>query len=238
MSSGRLSLYVPQPSQACPVVHPHHVGDIGEGVRGGARLGSACGDPGGHVRLLCGGVLFLQVEQVPDAMYRPMFRFSKAEFPILMAMYDIPERVVCEDRSVWSGHAALAVFLRRLSFPTRYIDLVMFFRRSKTALCGAFKFVLDRVYRASADRMQRLSREQLDDAKLREFAEAIRAKGFPMSNCFGLVDGTIFAVCRPTGKPIFQRSLYTKYKKLHGLKWQMVQLPNGIMVVTGPYSAR
>jgi hypothetical protein len=131
------------------------------------------------------------VEAIPDAMYKPMFRFHKAEFPVLLAMYDIPERVECEDRSVWSGHAALAVFLRRMSFPTRYLDLVMFFRRSKTALHGAFKYVLAKVYLASADRMQRISRDQLNDGKLREYADAIRARGFPMSNCFGLVDGYV-----------------------------------------------
>ena len=94
---------------------------------------------------------------------------------------------------------------------------------------------------------------------LPEFAEKVRAKlqakGVffePGSfRVFGFTDNTMNATCRPGGgptrtgedaprnDPMIQRAWYNGWKKLHGMKWQTVDLPNGMnMHVWGPVSIR
>lgn len=69
---------------------------------------------------------------------------------------------------------------------------------------------------------------------------------------FGFIDCSIDRICRPYSGPdgdyigaprrpnedIYQRSVYTGYKKCHGIKVETVLLPNGIMTLFGPVSAR
>jgi len=86
------------------------------------------------------------------------------------------------------------------------------------------------------------------------FAEKIRYK-LELLNCFfpqtngcpgtfnvtGFIDNTVYATCRPGGgptkdgpdspryHPLFQRSYYNGWKSTHGIKWQTIGLPNGMM---------
>jgi hypothetical protein len=69
---------------------------------------------------------------------------------------------------------------------------------------------------------------------------------------FGFIDCSIDKICRPFSGPdgdyigacrkmmedIYQRSVYTGYKKIHGIKVETVLLANGIMTIFGPVSAR
>lgn len=69
---------------------------------------------------------------------------------------------------------------------------------------------------------------------------------------FGFIDCSIDKVCRPHSGPagdyvgaprkpnedIYQRSVYSGYKKFHGIKVETILLPNGIMTLFGPISAR
>lgn len=77
-----------------------------------------------------------------------------------------------------------------------------------------------------------------------------------LNNCpfriFGFVDCSIDKISRPRSGPdgdyigaprkpqqdAIQRSVYTGYKKLHGIKVETVLLPNGISTIFGPVSAR
>jgi hypothetical protein len=94
--------------------------------------------------------------------------------------------------------------------------------------------------------------------KLPAMSEAIRQKLF-RDDCpfgedfavFGFIDNTMNATCRPGGgptrdgahaprnDPLLQRAWYNGWKKLHGMKWQTVDLPNGMNFhVWGPVSVR
>ena len=90
-------------------------------------------------------------------------------------------------------------------------------------------------------------------------AEAIRLKMaqlgcfFPPGafHFFGFIDNTMNATCwpgegpardgthAPRNDPEIQRAWYNGWKKLHGLKWQTIELPNGMnFKVDGPFSVR
>jgi DDE superfamily endonuclease len=81
-----------------------------------------------------------------------------------------------------------------------------------------------------------------------EFPAADQPNGF---NVFGFIDNTMNACCRigggpsrdgvnaPRNDPEIQRAWYNGWKKLHGFKWQTIDLPNGMNFhVWGPVSAR
>ena len=69
---------------------------------------------------------------------------------------------------------------------------------------------------------------------------------------FGFIDCSIDKVCRPRSGPDgnyigaprkeheqeVQESVYTGFKKYHGIKNEVLELPNGICTVHGPTSAR
>ncbi|GFN81347.1 hypothetical protein PoB_000785300 [Plakobranchus ocellatus] len=57
-------------------------------------------------------------------------------------------------------------------------------------------------------------------------ADAVAAKGAPIQNCIGFIDGTIRPIARPSSN---QRSCYSGHKRLHGLIFQRVMPPNGII---------
>ena len=72
--------------------------------------------------------------------------------------------------------------------------------------------------------------------KLQKYADKIHQKGAPLDNCFGFIDGTLREITRPQ---INQRIVYNGHKRVHGIKFQSVALPNGMIAnLNGPYEGR
>ena len=60
-----------------------------------------------------------------------------------------------------------------------------------------------------------------------DWATSIHEAGAPAMRCAGFIDGTF----RPCSRPVRgQRQIYWGYKKLHGLKYQSVIGPNGLII--------
>ena len=66
----------------------------------------------------------------------------------------------------------------------------------------------------------------LNPPLLESYARSIDSKGSPLPNCFGFIDGTVRPICRPEQN---QRVVYNGHKRVHGLKYQSVVLPNGMI---------
>ena len=68
------------------------------------------------------------------------------------------------------------------------------------------------------------------------YADAIQAKGAALDICWGFVDGTVRAICRPK---VNQRVVYNGHKRVHSLKFQSVVAPNGLIAkFFGPVEGR
>jgi hypothetical protein len=80
------------------------------------------------------------------------------------------------------------------------------------------------------------------------YQDAIHPNGFRVC---AFIDNTMNAMCRPGGgpandgvnaprhDPLIQQAFYTGWKKIHGLKWQTVDAPNGMCIhAFGPLSVR
>ena len=67
-------------------------------------------------------------------------------------------------------------------------------------------------------------------------ADHVFARSVAMQNVWGFIDRTLCAVCQPA---VGQQELYSGHKRHHGLKYQHVMCPNGIVChMYGPYMGR
>ena len=58
------------------------------------------------------------------------------------------------------------------------------------------------------------------------YADAISDIGGPLPNCWGFIDGTVRPICRPS---VIQNIVYSGHKRVHGLKFKSVVIPNGLI---------
>ena len=155
---------------------------------------------------------------------------------------------------------ALLILLYRFTFPTRYIQLVPIFGRDHTSIGRVFNWM---------NKYIRLQHGHLVTnnlgywkSSLEPFSEAIRLKVLEKSGgqihynsgdylVCGFIDDTVIRICRPGGGPaeegvnaerynnLIQQAFFNGYKSCHGIKYQTVELPNGMCgELYGPKSFR
>lgn len=131
----------------------------------------------------------------------------------------------------------LCILLKRLAYPCRYTDMVPRFGRNPTELCLIFNEVLDLVYANHSHRLQNWDLNPfLQPDQLHRYAEAIHLQGAPLTNCFGFIDGTVRSIARPKHN---QRVMYNGHKRVHGIKFQSVVTPNGLISnLSGPFEGK
>ncbi|XP_020622132.1 uncharacterized protein LOC110059752 [Orbicella faveolata] len=154
------------------------------------------------------------------------FRSHKRDLPLLADVLEIHETVECYQRSICSGLEALYILLKRQSYPCRYSDMVARFAKPVPMLCTINNYMIHYIYQSHSHRILEWNDSILDPYLLERYSRAITAKGSPLDNCFGVIDGTV----RPISKPgENQRIVYDGHKRVHGIKFQSVALPNGLI---------
>lgn len=135
-----------------------------------------------------------------------------------------------------AGIDVLCIVLRRLAYPNRYVDLCPLFPWTERELCLLFSTGLDFLYDRWGGKLRSLNQPWLSLGKLQQFCAAIHARGAPLQNCWGFIDGTVRPACRPT---FHQREVYNGHKRVHGLKFQAIVTPDGLIAnLYGPESGR
>ena len=163
------------------------------------------------------------------------FRFRKNELEKLLVVLRLPNEIITYNRLRVDAMEALCLMLIRLAYPCRYSDLVTKFARPVPMLSIIFNHILDYTYNTFSHLLTSFNQECLSPANLKTYADIIHAKGAPLNNCWGFIDGTVRATCRPEKD---QRLLYSRHKRKHGLKYQSVVAPNGLIVnLFGPIEA-
>ena len=96
---------------------------------------------------------------------------------------------------------------------------------TSNALVESLLNMIDFIYETHNHRLLQWSNRVLNANALETYAAAITAKGSPLNNCFGFIDGTVRSICRPGEN---QQIVYNGHKRIHALKFQSVALPNAI----------
>ena len=164
------------------------------------------------------------------------FRLEKDDIPIVADALQVPARFMCPQGTVCDGIEGFCILLRRLAYPCRYFDLIQRFARPIPELSLIANTVLEWIYDLHGFRLTSWNQAFLTPPFLESYAQAVERQGSPLRNCFGFIDGTVREICRPDTN---QRVVYNGHKRVHGLKFQSVALPNGLIGnLYGPVEGR
>lgn len=149
----------------------------------------------------------------------------------------VPDEFTTDSGHKSTGQEGLCILLRRLAYPNRLTDLEALFGKSGPALSQIINFMTNHIYNNFGHILSHLSNlPWLTLDRLRLYAQAVQAKGAPIPNCFGFIDGTTRGICRPTQN---QETYYSGHKRHHCVKFQSVVCPDGMIVsLKGAYEGR
>ena len=168
----------------------------------------------------------VQLGDMSEAEVKAEFRFGPSEIDLLSQALRIPDTFSCPNGTVASGEEGLLMLLKRFAYPCRLSDMVPRFGRSVPEISLILAEVTDHVVTSQGHLLQDLDQPWLQPQYLEEFARAIHQRGAALDNCWGFVDGTLRPICRPGEH---QRVMYNGHKRVHGLKFQSVAAPNGMI---------
>lgn len=160
---------------------------------------------------------------IDPAMCKADFRVEKNDLNMLKDALQIPDTIVCHQRSVCDGIEGLCMVLKRLAYPCRYSDMIPLFARPVPVLSMITNKVIDVIYDLHHHRITDWNPMLLNPRKLDSYAQTIHDKGAALDNCFGFIDGTVRPICRPGEN---QRMVYNGHKRVHAIKFQSMTLPN------------
>ncbi|CAN8030107.1 unnamed protein product [Ixodes persulcatus] len=178
----------------------------------------------------------LDLDQLDDEVFRAMFRFQRDQFPEHLSGLRIPDKITSAQGITVAGEEALCIALRRLAYPNRWIDLEVLFGRGSSVLSS----IAAKVYQHIDNTFGILLSDLNHLIQLLHYSsallQAVHAKGAPLTNCWGFIDGTARAICRPF---MGQENHFSGHKRHHVLKYQSVMCANGIICdPDGPYRGR
>jgi hypothetical protein len=90
-------------------------------------------------------VIFRLDDYDPVTIHR-FFRFERAELYTLLENLRLPDVVILESRHRVTSLDALCITLRRLSYPSRFIDLMAMFGDSEGTLSRIFNYLARYIY--------------------------------------------------------------------------------------------
>ena len=166
------------------------------------------------------------LENVDESECLAEFRVQKQDIPVLANVLQLPMNIHCPQRTICDRIEGLCMLLRRFSYPCRYSDMISRFGRPVPELCMITNEVMDNIFNNHSHRISQWNDDILNPQLLQEYADVVHAKGAPLENCFGFIDGTVRPIARPDQQ---QRIVYNGHKRVHSLKFQSVALPNGLI---------
>jgi hypothetical protein len=135
------------------------------------------------------------------------------------------DKIKCGNRYVTPFETGLCILLYRLSTPSRWHgDAETFFEYRMPRLHAIFKTFLSAVYQYCRPFF---SNPALYAPCFPLYAQLINEKSNgAVNNVWGFIDGTMRRMCRPC---FFQRLFYSGHKNHHGIKFQSVVTPDGLI---------
>ena len=107
--------------------------------------------------------------------------------PFLGEMLRLSERFVCYQGTVCDSIVGLCIFLKRLSYPCRYSDLIYLFGKPVPVLSMIHDEVIDFIAAPHSPRITRWNDTIFHPRNLQIYADAIHSKGGALDNCCSFI---------------------------------------------------
>ena len=91
----------------------------------------------------------------------------------------IPDTITRSQRPVCNGLEGLCMLLKRLSYPSRYGDMVHRFAKPVPVLIMITNQMIDLVYNVHRNRLLHWNHEVLRPVNLQSYVDAVTARGVP-----------------------------------------------------------
>ena len=124
-----------------------------------------------------------------------LFRFYPTDIHKLCELLQLPEQIVVVNRCTSTRLDAMCMVLRRFAYPNRLCDLERLFSRPTSTLSMIINKTIGLIWASHRHRLTSLNVPWLQPAQLQEYADVVHAKGAPLTNCFGFIDGTVRPIC-------------------------------------------
>lgn len=163
------------------------------------------------------------------------FRFTWEELFIIIELLELPPVIRTDNGTTMTALQALCLLLYRLSSPTRLLECQALFKKTKGVVSAIFNVMLYKIH-DDWKHLLLFDHVRITPEFTATCSRVITEKGGRINNCFGFLDGTHMAVCRPEED---QEELYNGHKRIHSLKYHAISTPDGIIVnLAGPFSGR
>ena len=161
------------------------------------------------------------------------YRVRPRHFRELSHRLKLPATMKTEQRDKFSGETGLFCLLARLGSKSSLYSIGVIIRMNPRRIGRICNRMVEWLFMTWGHVVKGPAKED----RLGAYTEAILdAAGLFHNTVFGFIDCTIRAVARPV---YGQRALYTGWKKKHGLKYQAVMVPDGLIVwLFGPRTCR
>jgi hypothetical protein len=175
-------------------------------------------------------VLRLNLNNMTDLECRNYFRFSHHEIRMLVGKLRFPQVIILQNhRDRVMAIEAFCLLLRRLSYPNRWFDLKDNFGRHPSLMSRIFHYVMHFL-------LQRLNASlicyPLTRERLEQYVDAFQRRGVPdVLRVFAVIDTKKHKVCKPGEN---QRALYSGHKRIHCIKYQTLEGPDGLILHCTP----
>jgi hypothetical protein len=141
--------------------------------------------------------------------------------PHLHGNYD---RIRVKNRYTLPFETCLMLLLYRLSVPHRISpDMERFFGIRKSKMSAALSTFVDALYEVA---MPYLSNPAIFHHRFPLYSKLIFEKSNAVNKIWGFIDGKLHKTCRPIR---YQRAAYSGHKRCHGIKFQSVVTPDGLI---------
>ena len=132
----------------------------------------------------------------PECLAEFRVRITKQDITLLGDVFQLPVTIRFHQRTTCYRTEALCMLLERFSYPCRYSDMIHRFARPVPEINMITNTVMDHIFLSHGHRISQWNFDILSPPMLQEYADVIHAKGAPLNNCFGFIDGTVRPISR------------------------------------------
>ena len=122
------------------------------------------------------------------------FRFCKRDVRKLSNVLQIPDTIICDQRSICDGIEGVCILLKRMSYPCRYGDMIHRFAKPMPVLSMINNHMIDYIYDTHGHKVLNWNHEILSPVNLQTYVNAIKFQSIALPN------GIIGNLYGPVGK--------------------------------------